>query len=183
MTDWSKSLEDFHARLWLDLSNAVTPPARRIVLSTIGRSGGPEARMAVLRAADRGRAEAAIHTDSHSTKIAELHADPRATLHSWNDTLQLQLRLRGVMRIATGDDAAHLWPQVPDGSRSSYGVTPAPGTAIASSDAYSRAPDPGRFAVLTLRIEEIDAVHLSGDYHRRAVFCRRNGWAGAWLAP
>ncbi len=60
---------------------------------------------------------------------------------------------------------------------------PAPGTPIPASDAYQRLPDPARFAVLTLTIDQIDAVHLSGDYHRRGLFSRNDGWQGGWLAP
>ncbi|MDJ0826786.1 MAG: pyridoxamine 5'-phosphate oxidase family protein [Rhodobacter sp.] len=183
MTDWSKSLTGLHERLWQDLADALAPPARRVVLSSISLTSGPEARMVVLRAADRGRAEVAVHTDILSTKVAELRADPHATIHSWNETLQLQLRLRGTMRIETGAAVAHLWPRIPDGSRSSYGVTPAPGTPIPASDAYDRTPDQAKFAVLTLEIAEIDAVHLSGDYHRRALYRRQDRWHGAWLAP
>ena len=64
------------------------------------------------------------------------------------------------MRIATGSAVAHIWPKIPDGSRSSYGVTPAPGTQIPAPDAYTRAPDQAKFAVLTLVLEDIDAVHV-----------------------
>ena len=137
----------------------------------------------MLRAADKSSGTVQIHTDLTSTKVAELTANPMAALHVWERKLHLQTRLRGEMTVQTGDSVAHLWSQVPDGSRSSYGVTPAPGTAIPASDAYDRAPNHAQFAVLTLTIAEIDAVHLSGDYHRHALFARTDDWTGTWLAP
>ena len=72
---------------------------------------------------------------------------------------------------------------MPPGARSSYGVTPQPGTPIPASDAYSRAPNPAQFGVLTMAVEELDVVHLSNDYHRRALYQRSQGWEGGWLAP
>ena len=39
-----------------------------------------------------------------------------------------------------------------------------------------------RFAVLRCLAEEIDAVSLA-EPHRRALFRRADGFAGAWLAP
>ena len=47
----------------------------------------------------------------------------------------------------------------------------------------ARAPDPAKFAVLTLTLSEADVVHLSDDYHRRALHRRDDGWRGRWLAP
>jgi len=184
MTDWFTTLGDLHERAWRELTaGAEWDTRQRVVLGTIGLSGGPETRIVVLRGADTTAATVAVHTDVGSTKVDELRNNPNATLHHWSDALQLQIRLRGRMKITTGPELADIWAQVPPDARSSYGVTPPPGTPIPASDAYSRAPNPDQFAVLTMTIDEIDLVHLSGDYHRRAVFQRINGWQGAWLAP
>lgn len=185
MAQWFETTKGLWSACWRQLVvDAVQlKPNARTVLATIGLHGGPEARMVVLRGADRAAGSVAVHTDSGTTKIAELHADPRASLHIWNEQAQLQMRLRGAVRIATGDGAGSAWARVPDGSRSNYGVTPTPGTVIAASDAYKRVPDPARFTVLTLEIAEMDVVHLSDDYHRRVLYRRDDGWQGQWLAP
>lgn len=184
MSDWSKTLTGLHERLWRLLADGATgQPAARAVLATLGPDGGPRARMVVLRGADRDAGGVSVHTDLASDKIAELRADPRAELQLWDSGLALQLRLRGEIRIQTGDPVFGTWRDLPDTTRLNYGVTPAPGTPIPAPDAYDRTPDRAKFAVLALRIDEIDAVHLAPDYHRRALFSRKTRWSGTWLAP
>jgi hypothetical protein len=186
MNDWYTTLDGLRDGVWQRLSRGVadaSAPARHPTLATVGLQGGPEVRTVVLRAADRASGAVQVHTDTGSAKVAELRKTPLAALHVWDHTAHLQIRLRGTVDIGTGDQVAHLWSRVPDGSRASYGVTPAPGTPIPASDAYQRIPDAGRFAVLTMSIAQIDVVHLSGDYHRRAVFTRQDGWHGGWRAP
>ena len=185
MPDWFETLNGLWSASWrlLVVDAAQLKPSTRTVLATISHSGAPEARVVVLRGADRQSARIDIHTDAASVKIKELGLDPRASLLIWSDNKQLQLRMRGEISIATGAEARPHWARVPDGSRANYGVTPTPGTAISASDAYTRAPDPAKFAVLTLTLSEADVVHLSDDYHRRALFRRDDGWQGQWLAP
>ena len=154
-----------------------------VSLATIGRDGGPECRSVMLRHGDRASARLTIHTDISSTKIAELRASARASVLIWDEALQIQIRARGTVLITSGAAVSAIWNRVPDGSRSSYGVTPAPGTPIPASDAYDRTPDPAKFAVLTLVLNSLDVVHLAEDFHRRAFYERNRDWAGQWLAP
>jgi len=179
MRNWYETLEGLWGFGWQHLSGK----AVKTVLSTLGTSGAPEARMVVIRAANPRAATVSMHTDTATVKMRELARDPRAALHVWSETDQLQLRLRGTIRVLTGEQAAPYWPDIPDMSRSNYGVDPAPGTVIPASDAYARVANPDRFAVLILTLSELDIVHLSDDYHRRAVFTRKTDWAGQWLAP
>jgi len=185
MTDWFTTHGGLLARAWQELSagagDAITP-GHRVVLATLNASG-PEARMVVLRGADPQAGTVDIHTDATSCKIGDLRADPRAALHFWCDAQQLQLRLRGNMTITTGPETTDAWASLRTTARFSYGVKPAPGTPIDTSDAYSRIPDPGQFAVLTLCVDDIDIVHLSDDYHRRARYLRAQAWRGTWIAP
>ncbi len=186
MSDWSKTLPGFLDRTWAEIARGVADaqsPMRYVVLATKNLEDGPEARMVALRGANRTDGTVQVHTDIGSTKVAELRADPRAALHLWDPEAQLQLRLRGNMTITTGAEVTKTWAKVPPLSRPSYGVTPAPGTPIPSSDAYDRAPNEAQFAVLTLTIAEFDTVHLAPDYHRRALFSRHDGWQGTWRAP
>lgn len=158
-------------------------PKTRTILSTISLNDTPEARIVVLRGADRSAGTVAVHTDSKSDKVAELSRNPHASLLVWIEDMQLQMRLRGQISMAVGRSVSDLWSRMPDRSRANYGVTPAPGTVIANADSYCRSPDPGRLAQLTLRISEMDVVHLSDDFHRRALFRRADDWQGTWLAP
>jgi hypothetical protein len=135
----------------------------------------------VLRSADRGAASLGLHTDGASGKVAELAADPRATLHVWDPRGRLQLRLRCVVSVRPGTDAE--WGRVPDPSRRAYGGTPPPGRPIPAPDAYDPRIERDRFTVLDARIEEIDILHLGEERHLRALFRRHDGWRGGWLAP
>ena len=185
MAQWFETRVGLWSACWRQLMTdaVLLTPNARTVFATIGLDGGPEARIVVLRGADRQAGTVAVHTDNGSVKITELNRDPRASLHIWNEETQLQMRLRGEVDIATGPSVSHLWSRMPDRSRANYGVSPTPGTVIAESDAYTRSPDPNRLAQLTLQISEMDVVHLSDDYHRRALYRRADNWQGVWLAP
>ena len=84
--------------------------------------------------------------------------------------------------MTSGVAAAEIWKNVPDPGRQSYGITPPPVHPIATALAYEKRPLLDSFVVLTCQIDRIDAVYL-GAAHRRAVFVRKDCWAGQWCAP
>lgn len=179
MTDPFATLEGTLDQVWQRLGRGVADrraPARHPVLATAGAEGG-EARVVVLRGLDRAAGTLEIHTDTASGKVADLRANPGATLLVWDEKAKLQIRLRVTIAIAEADPAA--WARVPDTARGVYGGTPPPGTPITAPQDHAPAPDPARFAVLTARLREIETLHL-GTPHRRAMF--RDGGA-TWLAP
>jgi len=155
--------------------------ARHPVLATTGTAGGAEARVVVLRAADRAAGRLQVHTDAASAKVAELAAEPRASLLVWDARARLQVRLR--VRVAVRPGSAVEWARVPEGARRAYGGHPAPGTQLAGPEGHDPAPDPARFTVLEAEIAEIEVLRLADERHLRARFRRAEGWRGAWLAP
>lgn len=157
-------------------------PARHLVLATVSPEGRPEARTVVLRGANRSNALLEIHTDIASAKIASLQCNPQAELHVWDPRRRIQLRLGVEVEVVTGQDTAKKWAHVPPASRVSYGTQPAPGTPIDHVYAYEKPVDPDRFAVLICHLQRLDLVEL-GEKHRRALFEKRNGFRGIWLAP
>lgn len=173
-------------QVWQRLARGVADrraPARHPVLATAGADRGPSARLVVLRAADRGEARLEVHTDTASGKIADLRADPRAALVIWEARAHLQIRIEAVATILTGAEAAGRWARIPDGARQNYGGTPPPGTPLSDPADHVPAPASGRFAVLDLRIEAIETLHLGRTLHRRARFVRADEFAGQWIAP
>lgn len=185
MSDWFETLGGVHLRVWDRLVRGVGDrhaPARHVVLATTGPDGWPEARTLVLRHADGTSGVLDIHTDLQSDKVASLRHIPRATVQVWDSVQHLQIRARAEVDIVSGPDAAEIWARVPDPSRQSYGVIPAPGQPIPDALAYDKVPDPATFAVLRCRIVAIDVLYL-GDSHRRARFLRTDDWAGQWLSP
>lgn len=157
-------------------------PARFLALATAGAEGGAEARMVVLRRADRGLGTLDIHTDRASAKIGQLRADPHATLLHWDSARRLQVRLRATATLVEGEPVALQWAALPPGAQAHYGGPP-PGTAVRDPHAAARTPDPARFAILSCEIGEIETLDLRADPYLRALFRREDGFAGQWIAP
>lgn len=182
---WASDLPKLYAEVWRRLTRGVhdrRAPARHPTLATVALDGKPQARTVVLRSADKSADTLDIYTDLQSAKVQDLAATPFATLHVWDSSAHLQLRLEAHVTILTGPDVAAIWASVPEASRRSYGGTPAPGQPVAQALDYTKVPDPACFAVLRLNVEKIDALHL-GQSHRRARFDRVDGWGGVWLTP
>ncbi|WP_341368513.1 pyridoxamine 5'-phosphate oxidase family protein [Yoonia sp. BS5-3] len=185
MTDWFETQSGLLDKMWTVLTQGVADakhPARRPTFATVGGDGWPEARTLVLRSADRADAALTLHTDVNSGKMASLRSTPRAALHIWDATLDLQIRLQAEVTIETGASTRALWDQIPDHARQSYGVVPAPGTRLAQALDYVKKPGPHCFAVLHCALCTIDLVHL-GAQHRRAGYSRARHWQGQWLSP
>jgi len=182
---WANNLSQLHLEIWLRLARGVHDrhaPARHPTLATVTQDGKPQARTVVLRAVNTLAGTLDIHTDLRSSKVQQLQATPYAAVHVWDASAHLQLRLDVGVTVLTGIDVAAIWAAVPEGSKLSYGSTPAPGQSIAQALAYTNTPDAKHFAVLRLSVQTIDALHL-GANHRRARFDRLDDWAGEWLAP
>ena len=156
--------------------------ARHPTLATVSVSGLPQARTVVLRSADRANGTLDFHTDVNSAKVEELRANAGAALHVWDSRSRLQIRLAVNAAILTGPAVAADWARVPESSRISYGVNPAPGQPIPGPLAYDRQPDVAGFAVIRLQVQQMDVLHL-GEVHRRAHYRRSDHWLGQWLAP
>ena len=154
-------------------------PARHPVLATSGPAG-PEARLLVLRAADRSAARLTFHTDAASGKCADLATDPRAAVLLWDPEAQFQVRLRVTAYLRPG--SADEWAAVPDPSRRAYGGTPPPGAPLATPEAHDPAPDLARFTVIEAAIREIETLRLATP-HERAIFRAADGFRGTWRAP
>ena len=186
MNNWFETRKGLLDRAWHELARGVDEAgatARLPVLATVGADGGPRARTLALRRADSGAGLVDLHTDATTPKNDELRANPLAALHLWLPDITLQIRLRGPIDVLTGADVDADWARVPTFSRGNYGVVPAPGTSIVMADAFDRHPDRTKFAVLRMRVDAIDLVHLGEPHHRRAGFTRADGFAGQWLAP
>jgi hypothetical protein len=185
MTDWFETTKGTWDQMWSILARGVADakhPARRPTFATVSPQGWPEARTVVLRSADPATCEVTVHTDLYSDKIKSLTATPRTALHIWVPEQDVQIRLQAEVIIQSGDATRALWDRIPDHAQQSYGVTPPPGTVIATALDYLKEPDPATFAVLVCALTDIDVVHLGTD-HRRVSFSRVRHWQGQWLSP
>lgn len=186
MSEWWTDLDTLYARVWDTVLEGVRDrraAARFVAFATAGQTGGAEARMVVLRGAEKASGKLFVHTDTLSAKVAELRADPRASLLVWDPAAQLQIRLKAEVGIDTGAVVGHDWARIPETARRVYGNEPEPGGGMNCPEALTVTPDQNRFAVMTCTLREIDTLHLGREVHHRAIYRRRSGWRGHWVAP
>ena len=182
---WAADLAQLYAQIWVHLARGVhdpRAPARHLTLGTMGLNGFAQLRTVVLRGCDAQAGTLDIYTDAASAKVGQLRENPRAGLHVWDASAQLQTRIEAEVEIIRGDQLMDLWAGLSDEVQMNFGCTPPTGAPIAASLGYKKHPDPGTFTVLRAHVCAIDAVHL-GPVHRRARFARADGWAGQWFVP
>ncbi len=159
-----------------------------------------DARVVVLRRADRGARELEVHADLRSHKLAQLRATPRACLVFHDRARELQLRAWCLAHAHAGDAVARrAWDALAPSSRRAYLAPRTPGEAVAAPDANlpdafrDRLPDaaqaePGfaNFAAIVLRAHALEWLHLDRAGHRRARFDWRGDArdpASTWVRP
>ena len=189
------------AFLWAALERACRSresPWRTPVLATVGRDGGPDARVLVMRGADSQARRLEFHTDSRSAKLRAISRQPRVVLCFWDPAAQLQLRAAGI--AAAWGDSPHresreggsarresAWARVPADSRRNYAGESPPGSIIANSN-RPVAPDPqggfAHFAILDVALFRLEWLWLGGPTHVRGEALWADGtWKAAPLAP
>jgi hypothetical protein len=164
----------------LDVAWALLTPPRTAVLATASDRGA-EARVVVLRGADRTAGLTWLYTDAESPKIAQIATHPGGTLVFWEPASGRQLRV--AVDLSAGPGTTADWASMTPEARGNYGTLPPPGHPIPQATAYVRQPEPTRFAVVVGRITAFDLVELATEPHRRARFDAADDWAGRWLAP
>ncbi len=185
MMDWIETLPGVLNRAWDLLADGAARrnrAANRPVLATVSPDGWPEARILVLRDADRGRGLLRFFTDSGTEKIASFAHAPRAAIHVWDVDTAIQLRLSVRIQVRTGAVTQADWDALPASGVRNYGKVPTPGSAIDAPLAYAETRDRAAFAVIEAGVAAIELLHL-GDTHRRARFAADNGWVGHWVSP
>ena len=186
------TLDEVRADAFRLLSRGVADrrsPFRSPTLATVGGDGRPRLRTVVLRAFDPAERRLVIHSDSRATKVAEIGADPRVSLHVWDGGVQVQVRLAGTAALQGAAAAQAEWGRLHSGSRSTYQVRPVPGTALddpaaADRDRVGEDAALANFAVIAVDVTGMEWLHLARDGHRRAAFTwTADGPAAAWLVP
>lgn len=185
MSDHFTSLPGLFEAVWRRLEGAVHDgkgSGRYLTLATRGLIDGAEARLVVLRQTNKAEGSVTIHTHALSHKVAELAADPAATLMMWDPGAALQARLRVFAEASPGSDGD--WARVPEtGRRLNYGTLP-PALPIEGPGAIDHsAPDLAAFTRIKARIDMIDVLHLEPDTAQRARFSRELDFQGRWIAP
>ncbi|SUE44319.1 pyridoxamine 5'-phosphate oxidase family protein [Roseomonas gilardii] len=159
---------------------------RLLVLAT-GTAAGPRQRMVVLRDFDPGSLTLRLHCDARSGKVGEIAADPRVSLLGWDGARQWQIRLEGEARLHRDDALAeHAWTAMPDGERRSYATLNPPGGAVPAPPPPPVVTPRARanFCAITVRLRQMEWLHLDPERHRRARFrFLGHGVEARWLIP
>ncbi len=162
-------------------------------VATLGTDGRPRLRTVILRACDVSHRRLRFHTDVRSEKVSEITRDSRASLHFYEPSSKIQLRLEGVATVNMDNAVADAaWAESRDFSRQTYGIVPGPGTVITAGGDFTlpesshEAVAPARinFCAVTVEIESLEWLYLASAGHRRAAFRWVGGEAkGQWLTP
>jgi pyridoxamine 5'-phosphate oxidase len=180
----SHELQALERRIWEELQASAQQrghPWRTAVLATCDASGLPDARTVILREVQPELRELKFYSDARSPKVAQLMAQPRATMVVWSPELSWQLRLSLECSVrSSGLEVLSRWAQLRLTPAAHDYLSPLPpGSQVES-------PEPERglhehFAVLTANVLAIDWLMLNREGHRRARF--ETGQAPTWLQP
>lgn len=201
MTDTSNIMIDY-ARMpdevWQRLSDASDDAAhwfRLHVVATVDADNRPNARTLVLRGVKREDALLWFHTDARTPKVEQLRANTRICTVCYDARLGLQLRFDGIATIHHQDDlACHHWTQHGLAVKYAYGISHRPGERIAENDPRSlkarerlaegrEADGYEHFAVIEMRIEQIDWFQTTAMMQRRALLRASHDWQPEPLSP
>ena len=187
--------EDFDA-IRRDIAHRLGEGAsnRRSAMHTpVVATANADARVMVLRAYDTDTMTLRFHTDARSPKCAVIGDGAPVGVLFYDREAKLQIRCRGTGRIETDTPAADAaWEESTTFARRCYlgegpgapSETPTSGLpdwaeGIQPSEEQV-APARDHFAILLVRLHEIDWFSLSNDGHRRALFVDGEG---RWIAP
>ena len=170
-------------------------PMRMLVLATVCAAGGPEARLMVLRGADRRLGKLWFYSDRRSEKIEQLQRQPQVTAVTYDPEASVQLRLRGTAGVdESGALADQHWSQVGMAVRALYASPDTPGQPLRqpdprlmdvkrSIDAGGEATARGNFAVIEITVDSIEWLQIADGEQRRAIMFAATNWAVQALAP
>jgi len=142
-------------------------------------------RNVVIREADAPAGTLMFFTDARSPKVAQIAAQPQATLLAWSGALSWQLRLRVRLTVETsGLAVSSRWARLKMSPAAQDYLSPLPPGAPLHGTAPPRTPDRdsrNHFAVVLAQVQAIDWLELRAGGHRRALFGA--GGDGQWVTP
>ncbi|OYU81308.1 MAG: pyridoxamine 5'-phosphate oxidase [Burkholderiales bacterium PBB5] len=173
MSQRLNALPDIHAACWQQLvacAQDKTHAWRVMALASNAPGGLADVRSIVVREVNPATRTLLFFTDARSPKVAQLVAQPAASLLAWSAALGWQLRLQVLAEVQTsGLAVSSRWARLKMSPAAHDYLSPLPpGTPVAHPlpERGSRA----HFAVVQLTVQGIDWLELHEDGHRRAVF-------------
>ncbi len=193
MTRRIDALPDIHRACWHELAQAAQGKGhawRMMALATValadaaqpaGAAPMADLRNVVLRETNPAERTLMFFTDARSPKVAQITAQPAATLLVWCPHLSWQLRLRVQLAVETsGLSVSSRWARLKMKPAAQDYLSPLPpGTPL-------NQPQPERgtrdfFSVVLATVTAIDWLELHPDGQRRALFDAEG--RGQWVTP
>ena len=167
-----------------------SPMSRWLQLATVASDGSPRIRTLVFRGWRDG-SSLELFTDARSSKVEDLAAEPRVELCWLLPKARCQFRLRGVALRLEPERQQELerqhWSQLRPEGRALWGW-PSPGQPLEPDAHFPLAipdgtPTPDCFALLSLKIHQVELLELTSTPHRRRRWIANNGWQVTDLNP
>ena len=133
-----------------------------------------------------------FHTDYRSSKIHQINTNPNASVHIYDPSEKIQIKLEGSGKLHYQDAITQMaWKNSKEMSKACYSVRLPPGTEVDNprlcdiehkelvlEDGYQN------FAVLIFTFQLLEYLFLQASGHRRAKFCwKDDGFTSSWLVP
>jgi general stress protein 26 len=178
-----------------DAADRINHPMRLQTVASADERGSPDARILVLRGADRAALSLWFHTDRRSRKVDHYRAHPRACTVGYDGRDGVQLRVWGRVSLHDHDEMARRhWEQTDFAVRNAYGLTATPGEPLPHPDPRFEAQrkrieteteEIGRrnFMVLQLTADAIEWFQTTPTGDRRALMRAREDWVVVPLVP
>jgi pyridoxamine 5'-phosphate oxidase len=156
------------------------------IVSSTGLSG-PGLRTVVLRHVNRETRSLVFHTDSRSSKVAEIELCSQINWLFYDPACGIQIRANSAATIHHDNDVAvALWKKIPANSRENYAHPIAPGMPLTSEDSPLLLEEQSRlnFMVVDCKVTSIDWLKITEQGNLRAQFTwQEQSWKGVWVAP
>ena len=149
-------------------------------------------RTVVLREFEKGKRILRFHTDSRSKKINQIGKKSISTIHGYDPSLKIQIRLTGSSSIHHDNETSKkAWNQSREMSKMCYSVKGAPGEKISLPDEFDIVKEETEiekgyknFSVIIFEFDYLEFLYLKGSGHRRSSFDWSNGKLDSnWLIP
>ena len=166
------------------------PETRWLQLATVARDGTPRIRTLVFRnwVTDN---QFDLFSDERSDKFHELTNRPDVELCWMLIKARQQFRLRGCVKLFTGEDSLELrqksWMQISPQGRSVW-AWPHPGFPLQPNADFpelvnDEVPMPEHFIVLRVMVSQVEMLDLRPHPHQRIRWSAENNWQEQRLNP
>ena len=193
-TQHTDNLDKVLSKAFKLLTNGVTEPKNLFHTPTVSLLDQDtiKNRTMVLREFSPNERMLRFHTDYRSSKINQINLNPNASIHIYDPSEKIQIKLEGRAKLHYQDTITQMaWKNSKEMSKACYSFPLPPGTSLEDPTLCDIEPkklvlEAGyqNFAVLIFKFHQLEYLYLMATGHRRALFSwYENKLSSSWLAP